>query len=110
MNLEPSEEQKAIVAQVRRFVREEIVRLEDKLDPAIIVEAEQFRPSPTQKSKSVADLKVEDPASGIFHAVKIDDTVGFESRFGQLQHWLFLSQQGKQVVFLCVKEGCSEHS
>ena len=33
MNLEPSEEQKAIVAQVRRFVREEIVPLEDKLDP-----------------------------------------------------------------------------
>ena len=33
MNLEPSEEQKAIVAQVRRFVREEIVPLEDNLDP-----------------------------------------------------------------------------
>jgi alkylation response protein AidB-like acyl-CoA dehydrogenase len=33
MNFEPSEEQKAIVAQVRRFVREEIVPLEDKLDP-----------------------------------------------------------------------------
>ena len=33
MNLEPTEEQKAIVAQVRRFVREEIVPLEDKLDP-----------------------------------------------------------------------------
>ena len=33
MNLEPSEEQKAIIAQVRRFVREEIVPLEDKLDP-----------------------------------------------------------------------------
>ena len=33
MNLEPTEEQKAIIAQVRRFVREEIVPLEDKLDP-----------------------------------------------------------------------------
>ena len=33
MNLEPTEEQKAIVAQVRRFVREEIVPLEAKLDP-----------------------------------------------------------------------------
>ena len=33
MNLEATEEQKAIVAQVRRFVREEIVPLEDKLDP-----------------------------------------------------------------------------
>ncbi len=33
MNLEPSEEQKAIVAQVRRLVREEIVPLEDNLDP-----------------------------------------------------------------------------
>ena len=33
MNLEPTEEQRAIVAQVRRFVREEIVPLEDKLDP-----------------------------------------------------------------------------
>jgi alkylation response protein AidB-like acyl-CoA dehydrogenase len=33
MNFEPTEEQKAIVAQVRRFVREEIVPLEDKLDP-----------------------------------------------------------------------------
>jgi alkylation response protein AidB-like acyl-CoA dehydrogenase len=33
MNLEPSEEQKAIIAQVRRFVRDEIVPLEDKLDP-----------------------------------------------------------------------------
>ena len=33
MNLEPSEEQKAIVAQVRRLVSEEIVPLEDNLDP-----------------------------------------------------------------------------
>jgi acyl-CoA dehydrogenase len=33
MNFEPTEEQKAIVAQVRRFVREEIVPLEEKLDP-----------------------------------------------------------------------------
>jgi acyl-CoA dehydrogenase len=33
MNLEPTDEQKQIVAQVRRFVREEIVPLEDKLDP-----------------------------------------------------------------------------
>ena len=33
MNLEPTEEQKALVAQVRRFVREEIVPLEEKLDP-----------------------------------------------------------------------------
>ena len=33
MNLEPTQEQKQIVATVRRFVREEIVPLEDKLDP-----------------------------------------------------------------------------
>ncbi len=33
MNLEPTEEQKQIVATVRRFVREEIVPLEAKLDP-----------------------------------------------------------------------------
>jgi acyl-CoA dehydrogenase len=33
MNFEPTEEQKAIIAQVRRFVREEIVPLEEKLDP-----------------------------------------------------------------------------
>ena len=33
MDLEPSEEQKLIVAQVRRFVREEIVPLEAALDP-----------------------------------------------------------------------------
>ena len=33
MNLEPSEEQRQIVATVRRFVREEIVPLEAKLDP-----------------------------------------------------------------------------
>ena len=33
MNLEPTEEQKQIVATVRRFVREEIVPLETKLDP-----------------------------------------------------------------------------
>ena len=33
MNLEPTEEQKAIASQVRRFVREEIVPLEAKLDP-----------------------------------------------------------------------------
>ncbi len=33
MNLEPTEEQRTIVAQVRRFVREEIVPLEDQLDP-----------------------------------------------------------------------------
>jgi acyl-CoA dehydrogenase len=33
MNLEPTEEQRQIVATVRRFVREEIVPLEDKLDP-----------------------------------------------------------------------------
>ena len=33
MNLEPSEEQRQIVASVRRFVREEIVPLEVKLDP-----------------------------------------------------------------------------
>jgi len=33
MNLEPTEEQRQIVAAVRRFVREEIVPLEAKLDP-----------------------------------------------------------------------------
>jgi len=33
MDLDPTEEQKLIVAQVRRFVREEIVPLEAKLDP-----------------------------------------------------------------------------
>lgn len=33
MNLEPTDEQKQIVATVRRFVREEIVPLEAKLDP-----------------------------------------------------------------------------
>jgi alkylation response protein AidB-like acyl-CoA dehydrogenase len=33
MNLEPTEEQRQIVATVRRFVREEIVPLEAKLDP-----------------------------------------------------------------------------
>jgi len=33
MNLEPSEEQRQIVATVRRFVREEILPLESKLDP-----------------------------------------------------------------------------
>src|SRR5262249_41794963 len=33
MNLEPTEEQRQIVASVRRFVREEIVPLEAKLDP-----------------------------------------------------------------------------
>jgi alkylation response protein AidB-like acyl-CoA dehydrogenase len=33
MNLEPTEEQRLIVAAVRRFVREEIVPLEAKLDP-----------------------------------------------------------------------------
>jgi alkylation response protein AidB-like acyl-CoA dehydrogenase len=33
MNLEPTDEQKLIVAQVRRFVREEIVPLEASLDP-----------------------------------------------------------------------------
>ena len=33
MNLEPTEEQKQIVATVRRFVREEIVPLEARLDP-----------------------------------------------------------------------------
>jgi len=33
MNFEPTEQQKLIVEQIRRFVREEIVPLEDKLDP-----------------------------------------------------------------------------
>ena len=33
MNLEPTEEQRQIVASVRRFVREEVVPLEAKLDP-----------------------------------------------------------------------------
>jgi len=33
MDLEATEEQKLIVAQVRRFVREEIVPLEASLDP-----------------------------------------------------------------------------
>ena len=33
MNLEPTDEQRQIVATVRRFVREEIVPLEAKLDP-----------------------------------------------------------------------------
>jgi len=33
MNFEPTEEQRALVAQVRRFVREEVVPLEEKLDP-----------------------------------------------------------------------------
>ena len=33
MNLDPTEEQRQIVATVRRFVREEIVQLEAKLDP-----------------------------------------------------------------------------
>ena len=43
MNLEPTEEQRQIVATVRRFVREEIVPLEAKLDPdASELPAEDF--------------------------------------------------------------------
>ena len=51
MNLEPTEEQKTIVAQVRRFVREEIVPLEDKLDP----DASEL--DPADQSRLVAKVK-----------------------------------------------------
>ena len=51
MNLEPTEEQKTIVAQVRRFVREEIVPLEDKLDP----DASEL--APEDHSRLVAKVK-----------------------------------------------------
>ena len=51
MNLEPTEEQKAIVAQVRRFVREEIVPLEDNLDP----DASEL--SPEDHARLVAKVK-----------------------------------------------------
>ena len=51
MNLEPTEEQKTLVAQVRRFVREEIAPLEDKLDP----DASEL--SPEDHTRLVAKVK-----------------------------------------------------
>lgn len=62
MNLEPSEEQKAIVAQVRRFVREEIVPLEDKLDPDASELPEDERARLVAKVKSMGLYGLDIPA------------------------------------------------
>ena len=63
MNLEPSEEQKAIVAQVRRFVREEIVPLEDKLDPDASELPEELRAPLVAKVKAMGLYGLDIPAA-----------------------------------------------
>lgn len=62
MNLEPTEEQRAIVAQVRRFVREEIVPLEDKLDPDASELPEEDRVRLVAKVKAMGLYGLDIPA------------------------------------------------
>jgi acyl-CoA dehydrogenase len=62
MNFEPTEEQKAIVAQVRRFVREEIVPLEDKLDPDASELPEEDRVRLVAKVKAMGLYGLDIPA------------------------------------------------
>ena len=62
MNLEPTEEQRAIVAQVRRFVREEIVPLEDKLDPDASELPEEDRARLVAKVKAMGLYGLDIPA------------------------------------------------
>ena len=62
MNLEQTEEQKAIVAQVRRFVREEIVPLEDKLDPDASELPEEDRIRLVNKVKAMGLYGIDIPA------------------------------------------------
>ena len=62
MNFEPTEEQKAIVAQVRRFVREEIVPLEEKLDPDASELPEEDRQRLVAKVKAMGLYGLDIPA------------------------------------------------
>ncbi|MBS0244260.1 MAG: acyl-CoA dehydrogenase family protein [Proteobacteria bacterium] len=62
MNFEPTEEQKAIIAQVRRFVREEIVPLEDKLDPDASELPEEERSRLVAKVKAMGLYGLDIPA------------------------------------------------
>ena len=62
MNFEPTEEQKAIVAQVRRFVREEIVPLEEKLDPDASELPEDERARLVAKVKAMGVYGLDIPA------------------------------------------------
>jgi alkylation response protein AidB-like acyl-CoA dehydrogenase len=62
MNFEPTEEQKTIVAQVRRFVREEIVPLEDKLDPDASELPEEERARLVAKVKAMGLYGLDIPA------------------------------------------------
>lgn len=62
MNLEPTEEQRALVAQVRRFVREEIVPLEDKLDPDASELPESLRAPLAAKVKAMGLYGLDIPA------------------------------------------------
>jgi len=62
MNFEPTEEQKAIVAQVRRFVREEIVPLEEKLDPDASELPEEDRARLVAKVKAMGLYGLDIPA------------------------------------------------
>lgn len=62
MNFEPSDEQKAIISQVRRFVREEIVPLEDKLDPDASELPEDERQRLVAKVKAMGFYGLDIPA------------------------------------------------
>lgn len=84
MNFEPTEEQKAIVAQVRRFVREEIVPLEDKLDPDASELPEEMRAPLVAKVKAMGLYGLDIPAE--FGGPGIDMTTRVLLAFEMGQH------------------------
>ncbi len=84
MNLEPTEEQKAIVAQVRRFVRDEIVPLEDKLDPDASELPEELRAPLVAKVKAMGLYGLDIPAE--FGGPGIDMTTRVLLAFEMGQH------------------------
>lgn len=84
MNFEPTEEQKAIVAQVRRFVREEIVPLEDKLDPDASELPEELRAPLVAKVKAMGLYGLDIPAE--FGGPGIDMTTRVLLAFEMGQH------------------------
>jgi len=61
MDFEPSSEQQMLIDQVRRFVREEIIPLEAKLDPdAADLEPEDYKPL-TEKTKAMGLFGIDIP-------------------------------------------------
>ncbi len=94
MNLEPTEEQRAIVAQVRRFVREEIVPLEDKLDPDASELPEEDRARLVAKVKAMGLYGLDIPAEYGGPGIDMSTRVLLAIEMGQHRAGLYMPCYG----------------